>query len=372
MAIAADDTYTAPSGATVYGGRWGPSDLPAWLAGAESLEWVQVPNSAPGAYAPLPTPLAPPGGNSVKAVVNAWGGAAVRQSSGHYLLHGGGHGDYGGNEIYAIGLADDAPAWSRPWGPTANADITSDTAYYADGNPAAQHTYYSLQYDQVGDRLLRLQGGYYSGRSGTNGEFNSWDWGAGNWNPEGTHPDNTISLAGEPVGTHPETGDVYIWGNGSRLIWSRATNLMSYSASFGSLQASEAALVVDPANGACWALGGSNATSGKVMKWNLADNVLSSVSVTGDGAAGTVALAVGAAMDPETGLIYVATPAGTIYVFDPSALTFNAVTLTGTGPGTNLSYGNGTGTYNKFQYVKAIKAFVVLPAWTAPMFAFRP
>ena len=372
MAVATNDTYSAASGETIYGGREGLSTLPAWLAGADSRAWVEVPNSAPATYAPLPSPLASPGGSSVKAVVNAWCGAAVRQSSGHYLLHGGGHDDYGGNEIYAIGLADDAPVWSRPWGPTANADITENTAYYADGNPAAAHTYDALQYDRTNDRLMRFVGGYYSGASGANAEVNSWDWGAENWNPEGTHPDNTISNPDGPMATHPETGDVYIWINSKRLIWSRASNSYSYSASFGSLQPSAAALVVDPANGACWAIGGSNATSGKVMKWSLADNVMSSVDVTGDGSVGTVSTYCGAAMDPATGLIYVCTSAGAIYVFDPSALTFNEVTLTGTGPGTNLSYGNGTGTYNKFQYVEAIHAFVVLPAWAAPIFAFKP
>lgn len=347
-----------------------PGAGPAWLAGAAPMSWIQVPNSAPSTSSVLPSP---PAEGVVSSVTDAWGGATVRQSSGHFILHGGGHGDYSGNEIYALPLLDDAPAWTRPWGPTPAAQVTRDTMYYLDGNPASAHTYYNMQYDAVADRVLRMDGGWWAGTSGMSGKFNSWDWGAANWNPDGTHPGLPYNAPDQSVAVHPVTGDVYIWVTSAQMIWRRATNTFT-SMNTSALQILGDAMVLDVANNCCWGFGGwgSYPTYGKVHKWDLSDNTTTSVSVTGSALALTTRQSLGAAIDPDTGLIYVCTPDGSVHVFDPNALTLNDVTLMGTGPQSTTAYGNSNGLYSRFQYINALKAFVVLPAWAAPMFAFKP
>jgi hypothetical protein len=58
-------------------------------------------------------------------------------------------------------------------------------------------------------------------------------------------------------------------------------------------------------------------------------------------------------------------------VFDPVALTFNTLAMTGTAPSANTAYGNTTGTWNRFRYIASLGGFVITPAWNAPMFFFR-
>jgi hypothetical protein len=83
------------------------------LQGAAVNQWVALPSLSSSSV--LPSPALP---GSVVNVTNAWCGATVRPTGSYYLLHGGGHADYSGNEIYALKLSDDSPQWSRVMGPT--------------------------------------------------------------------------------------------------------------------------------------------------------------------------------------------------------------------------------------------------------------
>ena len=305
-------------------------------------------------------------------VVNAWGGGTLRPTGSEYYLHGGGHGDYAGNEIYMLRLSDDAPTWTRTWGPTANADISADVDYYADGNPGSSHTYYNLNWDDTNDRLLKTMSGRYI-TSGMFLKFDSWTRGAANWNAAGTHPDVPVSSnSGCGVARHPTTGNIYLWYNAARAIWQSSTNTWTFTDVFSAFQSYEAAVQVDPVRNCVWSIGGSNRASGVVWKWDIATNVLSAVTVTGG--ASSIALGNnGLAMCYVSTLdkFYIYTNAGAVYVFDPVALTIETLTTTGTAPGSNVSYGNGTAAWGRWQYASELGGFVYLPAWAAPTFFLK-
>ena len=68
------------------------------------------------------SPNTAPGTGGQRSIMNAWGGAAFDTTRNRILIHGGGHGDYGGQEIYAFNFNDNT--WSRPADPDTYASIT--------------------------------------------------------------------------------------------------------------------------------------------------------------------------------------------------------------------------------------------------------
>ncbi len=52
------------------------------------------------------------------SVVNSWGGGVLRTGTNQMVLWGGGHADYGGNEIYMVTFDNNAVAYQRIFGPT--------------------------------------------------------------------------------------------------------------------------------------------------------------------------------------------------------------------------------------------------------------
>src|SRR3954471_13419609 len=104
-------------------------------------QWYEVPDSHLEDQFPTPRPA---GNTGPAAVIDAWGGGAFDSLRGLLLLWGGGHGDYGGNEIYAFDVA--TLKWSRPWGPEPVVTTIPGNcgSTYAGGPPSARHTYGGL------------------------------------------------------------------------------------------------------------------------------------------------------------------------------------------------------------------------------------
>lgn len=140
----AERTWTDIAGGSAYSGA-------AWQKGSRLSDVV-------------PSPLPP--GNGQNSIIKAWNAAVSLQSRGEYLkVAEGGHGDYYGNEIYALRLKDETPGWKRIWGPTPNAQITTTSiAYndpavrYGDGAPKTAHGWHYRQATETasGDRLWTL------------------------------------------------------------------------------------------------------------------------------------------------------------------------------------------------------------------------
>jgi hypothetical protein len=87
-------TYTAVSGAAVYGGRVAPSDIPAWVASVPAQTWTPIPGAS--TFSSQATGLLGagsqwPGTNSIGSIVDAFGDPVI---DGTNIYHnGGGHGD---------------------------------------------------------------------------------------------------------------------------------------------------------------------------------------------------------------------------------------------------------------------------------------
>lgn len=169
MPTARPQTYTAPSGGSIYAGMPAPVAGPAWLAGATVNAWASIPNT------------------SCPSQLIDFSGVAIRdESSLTEVWVGGGGGHASGtnaklNDTWSINLAANSPTWVKRSGPSdpGSWDGTT-TAILPDGTPAPRHLYTDITWcPEV--RLYVIGGRFlYEGRDtrathfGWSPDTNSW------------------------------------------------------------------------------------------------------------------------------------------------------------------------------------------------------
>lgn len=188
--------------------------MPAWRRSMSYLECASVGN-APATINPylnaelnalLGSSNAPWNGSTIMqgnrfdCLMSKWCGAAWDDTSARLYCSGGGHGDYGGNEIIGIDMLSDSPAWSLlappsgssartwpGWSPTAGIldDSQEASHVYPDGRPRSVHTYNNMVFAE--GRLW--MGGGSQFRSGSNAVH------AAPWNPLTNDYDGQINQA---------------------------------------------------------------------------------------------------------------------------------------------------------------------------------
>ncbi len=95
-----------------------------------------------------------------RAVTDAWGGAAFDSKRGILVLTGGGHADYGGNEVYHFDI--ETLKWQRVTEPSPMKDLGGGIFEVTDGEaPISSHTYFGLIYLPNVDRVLKFGGSNY-------------------------------------------------------------------------------------------------------------------------------------------------------------------------------------------------------------------
>ena len=106
------------------------------------------------------------------AVMSSWGGAAFDTKRNLLLVTGGGHNDYGGNEVYHFRL--DTLRWERATNPSPMKPVGNGQFEVADGSqaPISFHSYDGLVYVPPLDRMFALpQASYQSGNSYDNSAY---------------------------------------------------------------------------------------------------------------------------------------------------------------------------------------------------------
>lgn len=126
-------------------------------------------------------------GNPVN-LIRGWCGACLATIAGkpYLVIHGGGHGDYGGNEVLKFGPLDsNTPTWSVVSNPTPDAQVIAESAYNADGKPNVSHTRSLLA--ALGGRMYRAgQPGVWIAAT-AHSTTDSVDLSTGTWASSGTH-----------------------------------------------------------------------------------------------------------------------------------------------------------------------------------------
>lgn len=146
------------------------SSVPAWFSSLAERTWTDIAGGSAysGSAWQKGARLSDvdPGVGDQTRLVKSYSGKSALQSYREYLsVAQPGHSDYSGNEIYALALGDDVPAWKRIWGPTPAGQFLSSSfswlgskVTHADGAPRTCHGWFSRVSSDGpdGDRLWTL------------------------------------------------------------------------------------------------------------------------------------------------------------------------------------------------------------------------
>lgn len=122
-------------------------------------------------------------GGDPGSVVYAWGSMVWDPSHGQFILWGGGHANYAGNEVYTLSGA--TGEWARASLPSAYQAGTSFIA--GNGAPQSSHTYDNSQYLPISDRWVTFGGAAWNG--GSNFSSAAGREGPWLWDPSKADPD---------------------------------------------------------------------------------------------------------------------------------------------------------------------------------------
>ncbi len=168
--------------------------------------WLELPGTQLRAV--MPDPL-PPADSGAKGLF-AWSSAALDPAGEQLLVTGGGHRDYGGNEVYSFSLR--TLQWSRIWGPSPEIPPTGweeCTETYADGNPVSRHTYDGLEFIQRLGLMYVFGGGLYCGYGIRGIATWTFDPVALEWQRRADIPDGPYEGFTFACDDDPDTGSVY-------------------------------------------------------------------------------------------------------------------------------------------------------------------
>jgi len=173
-------------------------------------EWYEVPNSNMAHLTPQP----PPGGHTSRsaAIMSAWSGGAYDTKRERLIIFGGGHADYGGNELYSFDVK--TLSWQRLTNPSPTtlfcgqlnkASGQIDLRWNGDGTPVSRHTYDGIQYIPYLDRLW-VQGGSPWCTGDSDNQTWLFDFDQLKWEKKAAAPVNVST----PVSAYdPVTGYIY-------------------------------------------------------------------------------------------------------------------------------------------------------------------
>lgn len=386
--------------------------MPAWRANQPVNQWREITGTRIAALAATNEAKTTVGGQATGAGISygnrvgAWCGLSIdTRSSTIYSAANGGHGDYFGNEVVAVGLGSNVPAWTeRRAGSSGNvvntyADIPSPGdrkfAHYADGLPASRHSYSGQQFIERHNRALTLGGSistlgsFYENVESFNTATNQWDV----YNPGTQAPPYGYAVGGNNSGWTPAAGwsvckdprDESIYTVASITLHRFTPSSSSTGGTWTNLGSTHpelnpgtyAGMVIDTVrNRLVWMLG-SGGDGFRPYTYNLSTRQWSKHSfpdgVAKDAMVGTRALSEpgypkphspGMVYVPEMDRIYVrmAAGGGLVYVVDPSSFAVSVLETTGgVGIPDAAPFGDQQGVFNRWLYAPALRGMAFVP-----------
>lgn len=333
-------------------------------------EWRQIPGSALSS-APIAVKTYPAlGATGPQSKVVAWCGLAIdTRDSTVYSAAGGGHGDYAGNEVNRIRLADAAPHWIEQRAATPASQVIASSAHYADGRPTSRHSYYGTVCNEVRGRVMLMAGSRY-GDGYQIDAMDGFNIDTGDWDAAGAWPNVPAAVPmyyAASIVENKSTGDIYAFANYNVFKWSNSTNKWSTVVNGGSIYGFEAASALDTTRNRILVLGGLGSDHGL---YTLGASSTQSVSLTGASASGLLNdTGNGMVYEPALDAYLLRTPnaGGTVYRIN--AQTFEVSVLGTTAGGSIPSSQNGV--YRRFLYAPSLGGVVYCPAFDSNLWFLR-
>lgn len=351
MASPVADSYSAASGAGVYGGRF---STPAWLSGVPLNTWTAITGTS-GA-----------GG----AAIDAYSSFAIKPSNSEIIIAAaGGHSDSSDNGVYSLRLSDDAPSWTTR---RTSSAATVDVLYYADGRPTSRHTYNHVHYIPGIDAVLLAGCRFgYGGGTPTGGGFDLFSLATNDWLARYTYADSPDSSYGVAFdGTNVWTGSGRKFDTTTNT-WSTTSAVMNrfpqaydtsrsqiFSMQFGDGQGFDGHL-------GCVASKTSAAGTSTTITINASAAYTAWLAATPTYAA--------LDYDPllDKFLFYHGGETGKVYTITPNAGATWDMSVLSTSGTPDTAPASGAGINRRFCYVPALKGFVLLPKASSNLYFLR-
>jgi len=294
-----------------------------------------------------------------RGITDAWGGGAFDSSRQRMVVWGGGHNDYGGNEVYAFDLP--TMTWLQLTNPS---QPPFDQDPLEDGNPVSRHTYDGVEYLLHRDSILAWGGSRATDGGGT---ALTWELDLASllWTNRAPTPPEYSSPYDFGLAYDPVSQKVFMHAHAKLSVYDPDANTWTLLEDFGYPPWSgtfdtwsSRTGVVDPGRRQFVTAGDGAA----LLVYDIdADEVLSltgpwSTITGGDTVLGRVAP--GLAYDAAAQQI-VAWSGGAPIALDAEAESW--ITL----PGSDApAEQNGTGTYGRWQYVERYNVFILVNSAT--------
>ena len=316
-------------------------------------EWFEVPNSKIRAVVPLEMYQDYEIGR-FSSIIDAWNSGVYDTKRDRYIITGGGHNDYGGNELYAFDV--NTLSWSRIWGPSPN--ISPGGACletYGDGNPASRHTYDGLAYLQNIDRFWMHGGSLYCSTGGPSQATWLFDFDSLLWERKANI---SYSSGLQMVSAYdPVTNKVFVAGRASFQTLLEYDPVSDSWTERGDLSIDVAqTAAIDPVRRTFVSLG-----SGKLFAYDLQQTGTISrqdLSTTGDTSMVSIAYP-GIVYDPVSDKMVAWNGGVDVYLLDLDTLVWTRVTPAPTNTVIPTPAPH-QGTFGRWQYIPSKNAFIVV------------
>lgn len=320
-------------------------------------------------------------GTNTPSLMNQWAGGALDSDHEIFMVMGGGHQQYYGNEIYGFSLS--ALTWSRLSVPSSLVGFTKggSAETFADGQPVGQHTYNGLVFvPGTGVFTLGICGQDDGGCSNiafkqdlsalSPTAYNHW---------ASVAAINGLYVPAETVAFDSVSNCIFATGNTESQAPSKLCSPFTgaWSAEFGNDQA-----IDQPQNSAIQPGSQMLVTgAGQFRAFSLTTgNSLTTTPGTGSDTTIVTAAAPGFEWDAHASKFVGWNGGKTVYLVDPSTYIITAHTATGTTPTCNAGDTNctgatgvqGNGTYGRFRYDAFHNCFVVVNTIFDPVYVYKP
>lgn len=330
-------------------------EIPAWYSSLANYQAMQFSGSNMQAVDPCPLRTCSYSGiDGQFAVMNSWGGGVFDTNRDRLIVWGGGHNDYGGNEIYAFSLL--TLTWTRVTEPSDPAEKNPPLGgtRYSDGRPSSRHTAGALCYSAQEDALFSTAcGASYGSSPIQNLDVDSFHFTTGTWKtnwPKTPGSDTNDVGNGTLCCYHPITGEIWAHPNSLRPLSKLVPSANGGNGAWTQYADSDMILLptgmLDWTRNRLFAIGSQ--TGFQFLMWNLntPNAAPVTVSTTGDDGGVMSSRGAGFVYDP-VGDRYIGWNGGNILrILNPVTFVWTSITMSGFVPG-GQAYG---GTYGRFFY----------------------
>src|SRR6185437_4127119 len=303
------------------------------------------------------------GNTGPSAVMSTWSGATFDPIHDQLIVWGGGHTDYGGNEVYAFSLK--TMTWSMLDNPSSVAGYDG-SGIMPDRTPASRHTYDGMTFIPTTGQMFETGGSHYQ-----NGDADPTSWlfnpTTGTWQQAPSL--NATAGYGDIAAYDPSSQQVFVAGfiNQGFEAYNPATNTWKSLSNTGLLDYHMTG-AIEPVDHIMVAIGGGFiqefSLSGSSIGTSTVPKVTGNTTLQGVDSPGFV-------WDSAANLFVGWDGGSNLFTLDPHTMQWNVVAAAADNTVVPPA-GDVNGTFGRFQYDAADNVFIAVNDINQDVYVFKP